>query len=105
MADKDPSDNKTGASNEEKDELGDDLAESLGSQSSGLTSSSDSYSMPKRQRETSPSRSPVRSESPSAPYRMVPRKCETNFFHIECVPVLHCQLWSHEITDIYSNIH
>ena len=75
MADKDLSDNKTGTSNEEKDDLGDDLPESLGSQSSGLTSSSDSYSMPKRQRETSPSRSPIRSESPSAPYRMVPRKC------------------------------
>ena len=78
MAEKRPEDIHSGAGgNEETDDVGDTLSESLGSQSSGsgLASSSDSYSMPKRQRETSPSRSPGRSESPSAPYRMVPREC------------------------------
>ena len=76
MAEKYPSNTENGDEGKE-DNLGGDLAESFGSNSTGsdrLTSSSDSNSHPKRQRDTSPSRSPGRSESPSASYRMVPRK-------------------------------
>ena len=76
MAEKYPSNNEKKDEKKESD-LGDELVESFGSNSSSsdrLTSSSDSNSMPKRQREESPSKSPVRPESPSASYRMVPRK-------------------------------